>query len=460
MNEYIYKQNLKYLFFVFVVFLLVTFVVGVCQFIGNWMWGDEAETLVTVQQMGRGQQLYKDVFNIHGPLYFIPFAILPNFFEGIQFVYLCRLIVILSFWGFFLYIGVLIKNVLDVASSLIFISCLIALELVVIFPNFGYMYLYQNITGILVAVVFSIFLICLFSEICISKQQIIICSLIISSLSLISISNSLTTLFLFVEFFILSYKSKLLKETLKYTLLFSTLYLMVLCFYIDFKGFYVVHYYIINKYLLNSPSLRDLLLLIKLNFSNPACYIPFGLFLVLSFGALPNDKCKLICYVQLLVLVFALVFLYTRDLVYVWKPWLALQHLYCVSIGSVVCFLFFIRNYKILYLRYLSLGFISILLLLNYVYFMSEENEKGAFLKQIYSNESANTIDVVTRQLDWQSKFSFLVKKFTHSDEKIVAWTFRPFEYLLSEREPATSNFQYILRWDFMKLTKERVLPY
>ena len=101
----------------------------------------------------------------------------------------------------------------------------------------------------------------------------------------------------------------------------------------------------------------------------------------------------------------------------------------------------------------LALLYLSFALPLVFLFFpkkQSYESNRSLFfltpilficLIKIFILSPANIAD---RQVRTSSSFSQLVNKYTQANDPIIAWPFQNYEYLLSERLPASGNFFYL----------------
>ena len=71
-NKYL-VDGVSYVLLVVFFILIVRYQIKLLNFIE---WGDESETVVVAKMIASGMELYKDIFNQHGPLVFLPGALL------------------------------------------------------------------------------------------------------------------------------------------------------------------------------------------------------------------------------------------------------------------------------------------------------------------------------------------------------------------------------------------------
>lgn len=403
------------------------------KFINNWMFCDEAETLVLIKQMATGLTMYKDVFNFHGPLAYIPFVWLAKVPIGIFLYLLCRFFIYIAQFLILLTLYYVFRKenkYSAIISSLLFLSYLY----IYILPNFGYQLLYQNITGIILSLS-SIFIVynAFFKF---NNQYNLISIVLLSTLPYIAITYIPTFAILIFITFLISIKNKKVKSFFIINVVSHLLINIILLFYVDFSGYFVTHYYIIYKYLLNEPSLINtlyrILAVLKENILLVVIFLlDFTLLLILS-------KRVLINYCISVMIIFALFSLLLRGYLY----WNGLPFLYLIGLITILLFISVLKGKNLFYFSISSLLLILIVGSLGFIY-------QKSFHRYFYTEKSWNdnnyafSIKSNITQNTFNTKFSILTRYITTSNDKIVAWIWHPEEYLASERLPAVSNYAY-----------------
>ena len=373
--------------------------------------GDESETIVTARMMANGYSLYSEIFNHHGPLTFLPALVLELIYP-----------VSVQVHRVWIFLGQCILFFLVLRSPLLtssiskfsFLSIVVCCFLIWFPKIYGHLYLYQSIAGILIGVAVLNFILPTLNEIQVSKLSLISGVICLASLPFLA--------FIYIPFTVVCLLCCLNRSNFRLILstIFITLFLNASFLYAfgSFKGFIAYHFYmnlVVLPKFIGVMSISDLFL---------------GL-----YGVLCNNAVLLLCcfvlgsnlfllwpkqsLLRIIVLVIGVGTLLGRPDAFHLLPFYYATIFFAVNIfrrfefDNTLCFSIF------------SLMSIYCILKISLLFPVDKMTIKGFTLPT-------------------SSEFSNLVKLITDEDDRIIAYSFRNEEYLLSKRLPASGYFFYL----------------
>jgi hypothetical protein len=385
-------------------------------------WPDESDTIVTAKLVVSGLKLYSEIGNIHGPLTFAPSIILEKISSfGIQghraIIVGMQFIALLS-----TYYSPVLKNKLAAKFFVIFLIGLLCL----VFPKFyGHTYIYQNIAGIFAIIILVQYLIpSIINSNSLRIKSVVIGNILISALPFLGIIYLPAS----ILFFLSSIQKKYIQLSLMSLLLGISFNLLFIWTFGSFLGFYVQHYYI-NAYIM---PLFD-----------PGHW-PITPFQMLIFALKASTK-NLAGFISLLVLLILIINLLSKEKIFYWKSLLNWRlYLLIAAIGS-----FLIRGSDLHALPYYySMSVIPIFL-------FKDKNDlrfKNTFyfipilfllMFKLSLFSQGDRAKLESKKIPDTTEFSSLVMKLTDPNDKIIAYSFQPYEYIASKRLPASGDYSY-----------------
>jgi len=408
----VFKSNSIFkdtLYILIVAVILIVIFEEQIKLINYLVWEDEFETIVTSKMMDSGLILYKEIFNQHGPLTFFISLIIEEigfnkFLDYRMIIILLKLFIIASF-----IFEPILKSKVSKISAMIFFT----IYSQIVLPDiYGHTYTYQNLTGLLLLIIFIQYVIpSVFFNKIFTKNKIIIYTFLISCLPFLAI----TYLPITITILILIYKKNTIKIQLAGILLGLVFNMVYLFFTSSIKGYYVYHYYlnatILSKYYPNQ-SIDEIVFNI---FRSIQPHIVSVIIVLIISGIIliGNNKNQ---WYKILLLYTGALSLLIRGV-----DFQALPFYYLFGV-SIILFLYFMERMKINNLFVLSLTILSV-----YTYFNFFD------LNKIKNN-----------QVPTFSDFQQLAKFTTDKKDKIFSYTFKNSEYVLSDRLPAVPDFFYL----------------
>ncbi|WP_322996498.1 hypothetical protein [Castellaniella sp.] len=402
----------------FLYFLFISFIM-LCIFyqynlLGYREWGDELETIVTVKMMNSGMRLYSEIFNHHGPLTFVLGLITELFGDfGIRghrvSIAILQIIAILS-----IYFSPVLKITMHriVASALSF-----SIILLYISDDFGYMYKYQTIAGIIMVIVLSQYTIpSLLKDVKIRKWNVIGGNVLISSIPFLSV----TYLPISILFFLASFNRKNLKYIIfgsAIGIIFNIIFLGV---YGSFFAFYAFHIYLNSKILPIYTGVQP------------------GFSLVVN--AIKGATSDLSHFLALTIIFIGTIILSNNEKKVPWRS---------IFIFSGICSLL-MRGVGFHGMPYLYATIPFIMLILRKTPVFSVKSRQVVLVILIVCILKVSLIipgeyqKMQSIKIPKESEFSKIVSSVTNKNDRIIVFSHRNIEYLLSKRLPASGNFFYL----------------
>jgi len=376
-------------------------------------WGDESETIVAAKMMAAGMKLYAEIFNQHGPLTFLPGIITEMIGDyGIKghrvSIALLQILAVFSIYN---------APVLKSVTQKMIASAVSAVMIIVFLPDiFGHMYKYQTMAGILLVVIGSQYTI---PAICCPHQlnrfRVILGTILIASLPFLAITYLPIAGLLFL--------ASLRKQYLAHAIIgcFAGLLanILFLGIYGSFSGFLAFHLYLNAKILPLYTGLQP------------------GWQLIVN--AVRTATSDLAHFLSLIVILLGAAILAFKEKSFPWRTLFLVAGL-CSLLMRGAGFHGMPYFYAILPLLVLTLSamedesraskFVAIglllLLTLKVSLLLPGERQK-----------------LSSAQIPKETEFSQLVQLYTTKEDRIIAYSFQNFQYIASERLPASAHFFY-----------------
>ncbi len=410
-KEHIVNWITYILFFVFIL-LTIRYQVKLLNYIE---WGDESETVVVAKMLAAGMELYQDIFNQHGPLAFLPGYLLESVGDfGIAghriFIAILQLISLAS-----IYYSPLIKKKF---ISNIYTSIAATIMVVYLPGNYGHMYMYQTVAGLFFVIIFSQYsLPSIIEPQRVTRKQVAIGNFLLFSVPFLGITYLPATILIFIA----SCRKSKLRLSLLYAFLGIVFNFVVLSFLGSVKGYIAYHLYLNFKIL---PLYSEWLTTAKM--------------VHVAFLSMTRDIYSFYVFIGLILAFFSLSYHENNKIPY---------KTICISlaIGS-----FLTRGWNF---QGLPFYYIYITLPLTCLSFHIKSKAQSLFfiftlqiicLVKLTLLVPGDADAIENRSIPTSTNFSKLVKRITTKDDKIIAYTFRNFEYIVSGRLPASGNFFYL----------------
>lgn len=378
-------------------------------------WGDESETIVVTKMMAAGYRLYTEVYNNHGPLVFLPGLIISS----------------LGKYGISVYrlpiVALQIASILSVFFSPIFLNktyrnyftLIFSTVMVIFLPRiYGHTYLYQVISGLLVIVSLMLYSIPSIMNLKSNKYLVVLGSFLLACVPFLAI----TYLPMIIILFLVSFRMKDLKMIVLGLLVSLSFNFWFLLTFGSFDGYIAYHFYLNSNVLYQGVGIFDFIKTIFYYFTTNFLHF-ISICLVMIITAKLNKS------------------LLPKDY---WRSFLILP----MMISLVI------RGGEVFTLS--GLVYLLVLLGLSSVLFIKESSDLSL---NLYFDEMPliifSVLCLIVLYLPIEvnnyyytfpeySNFSRIVKKITKEDERVLALTFRSYEYLLSDRLPASTHFIYL----------------
>ena len=376
-------------------------------------WGDESETIVTTKMMAAGHKLYSDVFNMHGPLTFLPGYLLEHF--GSFGIKAHRIVMLLMQWFALiaLYCSPLLKN-----RWVRFIYLVIAASFYLVYlPElFSHTYTYQAIAGLLLVIVLSQYIFPSISDPQeLSNQWIFIGNALLACLPFLAMTYIPAALFLFAA----SFRAHAIKIVLMGLLFGLLINLIFLGLTGSFAGYVAIHYYLNLKVVplfLGGASPPELLQAAMNNATNGVQAILASVIILLAYIRLAWDSKAIFRATLLLVGI--------ESLLLRGSGFQGLPYWYAVTAVPLIFF-----KETIFLGRHLYLCIVAVL---------------TACLLKLLIILPEDKVRIRSKPVPKSTLYSELVKRYTNKDDRILAYSFQNYQYILSDRLPGSGNFFYL----------------
>ena len=381
-----------------------------------FQFGDEDETVVAAKMIAAGSSLYSEIFNHHGPLIFLPGMILEKFGNfGVAGhrvpIMILQLIALVAIYFSPVLRDRVVRNIYTGIAASVMVLYLPEL--------FGHTYTYQVMAGLLLTIVFAQYTIPAIA--CPEKltdKQIILGNFLIGSLPFLAITYFPIAILLFWG----SARKHSLKKSTGWFVAGIGVNILILACIGSIKGYLALHVYLNTQIL---PLFNDGQGPLKL--------------LGAIFETVTNDLSK---FLILTVVVTAIANLASCERRFPWRSimigigigsllvrssstvWNQLPYFYA---GLALPLIFFKNEVKHLVKYALVFSVLSIICLIKLSLIFPADEKK-----------------IDSKPIPRATGFSEIAQMFTSKQDKIIAYTFRNYEYIAADRLPASGAFFYL----------------
>lgn len=378
--------------------------------------GDESETIVAAKMMASGTRMYSEIFNHHGPLTFLPGVFLETLGEfGVR-----GHRVVIAVLQALSVISIALSPILQSKPQKVVVTTISAVIMLVYLPPiFGHMYIYQNICGIFLVLILSQYsLVSIYSPDKLNKFRIITGNFLIISLPFLAVTYFPVAFLLFIlSFTRRNYKFILLGALL--AILFNLLFLIS---YGSVKGYLAYHFYlnlkVLPEYSGAAPGFSMILTILSTLFSDLSHFIAI---VVIFVGVLNLASVEKYFPWRSILLSAGLATLVIRGGGFHGVP-------FFYAVLPFICFCIFKINMEKISSKIVIVIFILVC---------------GIKISLLLPGDKFRNF---SPKIPTSSEFSRLVSSFTNKNDKILAYSFRNYEYLASDRLPA-SGYYFYLPW-------------
>lgn len=393
--------------------LIFVFLIIRCQvaLLNYFEWGDESETIVAAKMLAHGSRLYSEIFNHHGPLVFLPGLILERFgsftipdhrmmIMAFQWLGLCSI-----------FFSPLIKD----SAVKVFLTGIVGTIIVVYLPDlYGQMYTYQVISAVLILIAISQFVLpSILLDGNVDPWRIFLGCFTLACLPFLAITYLPAAILMFV--------AALRCQNLKiYLLAFGLgvlLNLLLLSVIGSISGYIAYHFYLNSQILPKFNGGQSPMELIALAFNLATGDLRSALlFLIVGISATVTSRSE-----------------HSRI------PWRTI--LLSLGVGSLL-----LRGVGFHGLPYIYACFAF---LLPFFAKLRVHGRGPAVLSALF----CGVVFLKLWDIDWAkiqkyqiapTEFSAIVKLITDKGDKIIAYSFQNYQYIASDRLPASAHYFYL----------------
>lgn len=379
-------------------------------------WGDESETIVVTKMMASGQRLYSEIYNNHGPLVFLPGFIISRL--GDYFIEVYRWIPLVLQWLSFIAI---FFSPLYTTSKQRIISTIMLGSIMVHFLSliYGQTYLYQTISGLfMIIALVSAILPSLFKK-NVSSFHYFIAVFLLMCLPFLAITNAP---FAFLGLVIVLSRKRMIPFGLGIvTALMLNIGFIII--YGSWDGYIAYHFHLNFNVLYSGQGIRGFIMTILQFYGNNFTHF-LTLMLIMIKVMIINHKQTWFDQIKGLFLIPMLVSLVVRGGdVFTLS---GLMYLYALIGLSTVLFIPIEEEGSILDVSVQILPLIGLCAVATYL--LTLPLDKDGFYNEFLP----------------ETEFSRIVERVTSPEDRILALSFRSYEYLVSDRLPASTHFIYL----------------
>lgn len=379
-------------------------------------WGDESETIIVTKMMASGQRLYTEIYNNHGPLVFLPGFIISKM--GDYFIEVYRWIPIVLQWLSLIsiYFSPLFSTVKQRVFSTIVLGSIMVHYLSLIY---GHTYLYQTISGLFMIIAFASAILPSLLKKNVSSLKAYITVFLLMCLPFLAITNAPFSILGLVIVFDH-------KKVVPFALGIVTALIINLGFlfiYGSWDGYIAYHFYLNFNVLYSGQGIQGFIMTILQFYGSNFTHF-LTLMLLMIDVMIVNHKQTWLNQIKGLLLIPMLVSLVVRGgEVFTLS---GLMYLYALLGLSTVLFIHLDYEGSILDESIQVIPFLGICAVATYLLTLPLD-------KDVFYNEFLP-----------ETEFSRIVERVTSPEERILALSFRSYEYLISERLPASAHFIYL----------------
>lgn len=379
-------------------------------------WGDESETIIVTKMMASGQRLYTDIYNNHGPLVFLPGFLISKM--GDYFIDVYRWIPMVLQWISLL--AIYCSPLFQTIKQRVFSTIILGSVMVYFFPLiYGHTYLYQTISGLFMIIAMVQYILPTLMHNKTSAINTFIGVFLLTSLPFLAITNAPFV----VLGFLATFDYQKLRSTFLGIFFALVLNLGFLIIYGSWDGYIAYHYYLNFEVLYSGQGINAFLLTLLSFYSNNFTHF-LTLIIIIVEVMVINHKRSWIDQLRGLFLIPMLVSLVIRG-----------GDVYTLS--------------GLMYL-YAMLGMSAIL-------FANLDYQKSLIEEGFHITPLLGMSVIATLLLTFplpnddfyytflpETEFSRIVKRVTTEEDRILSLSFRSYEYIVSDRLPASAHFIYL----------------
>lgn len=380
------------------------------------VWYDESETIVATKMMVAGKQLYTEIFNNHGPATFIIGYVISALGDFSTQVYRIPMVILQWLALAALYMSpIQSSSTFKRLTSVVVVATFWMLFLPFIY---GHAYLYQTQSGLFFVIILAQYALPIYLDKPLNRFQQFIGPFLLSFVPFFAITN--------VPMVALIVLSTLRRKDgwvpwIGYALggLINLIFLVAIG---SIDGYFAYHVYL-NAVILNEGNglagyIRNVIIYYRENFSN---FLTLVILMMATYGVTKKAQGFAILRAIMLVPMFMSLVIRGGKAYDLW----GLIYLYSLS------------------------G-------LTLVFFMDDENT-GSWINRLkdwpfallillgfYSVVRTSFIDQNMALMPSSTPFSRIVQRVTEPTDEILAFTYRNYEYLVSDRLPASAHFYYL----------------
>ena len=381
--------------------------------------GDESDNIVTVKMMINGDILYSQIFSMHGPLPYLSGYLVELIKQSGVIQHRIPILILQILAVAAVYYSPVLSGSIWRRLYTVIISGVILLYLP---ESYGHTYSYQVIAGIFILIIFSYYT--LPQIICkenIKQANVIIGNVLLCCLPFVAITFTPLTILLFLA----SLRRKYLWISLGSVALAFACNLLWLLSIGSFAGLFAYYIYLNTViYPVFAQSLRKAELILA-----PVRALT---------ATLPG-------WASLVFLISVIRTLATWEGVVPWRTVAIIGGISNLLIRDIQMNMNSIHAVPFLY------AFCSLpLVLLNNINSKSKNVDsmsiiiQGIIFYKILLIDPRDVIKLNAQPIPMQTEFSELVKNITERNDKIIAYTYRPIEYIISDRLPASGHHNYM----------------
>lgn len=378
-------------------------------------WGDESETIVVTKMMATGQKLYSEVYNNHGPLTFLPGFIVSQF--GNFSIPIYRIPIAILQW--LSWIAIYTSPIFKHKLQRVFVTLISAMVMLVFLPRiFGHTYLYQVMSGLLYIIVLVQYAFPSYLDIKRSEIITFLMCFVLFSIPFLAITNVPMVLLVLLS----SFRRRDWKPILLGFVFAIVFNLGFLFLYGSWDGYIAYHFYLNSRVLYSGTGILSFVTSIFNYYTKN--FLPFlSMAIILICVSKLYNHVKVQDYFRVFLVIPMFMSLVIRG-----GEMFSLSGLVYLYSLIGLCVVLFIDYdiehtlsslFKQLHLFVLTLLFFIIL-------YLPIETDNFYYAFPQYS------------------EFSRIAQKITTPEERVLALTFRSYEYLLADRLPASTHFIYL----------------
>jgi hypothetical protein len=408
------------IFFILFLFLILRYQINLLDY---KEWPDESETIVTAKLIASGKKLYSEIHKTHGPLIYLPGILIEKISDfGVRthriFTLLLQLIALTSIYFSPLLDSQLIKKIYTVISASFILLFL---------PKFyGHTYIFQSMAGLFLVIILTQYTLPSLAHYNkVNTFRVYLGNMLLISLPFIGISYLPASILLFAASMKKGYLDKIyIASILSFSL--NLLYLVTIGSLI---GFYVFHIYF-NAVVMPLFDLQD---------------YPTTLYAVL-INTIKSSTKNLAGVITLISLALLIANTFLKEKLFFWKPLIDWRSLF-VAIGIVTLLIRGSDVHGLAY--YFAVIPIPMLLYKNNKSWNSLSAISVIFLLSICLIKLSLIIPsdrgkLASKQIQLKTDFSKLVDSLTNKEDRIIAYSNQNYEYIASQRLPASGSFYYL----------------